>query len=123
MKNLSHLEKIYWPDEKITKKELIEYYAKVAKALLKYTKDRPLVMHRFPNGIKKEGFYQKDVKNVPDFVKTALIAHENRKVRYIIAQNAKTLLYVANLGSIEMHLFHSRLKNLDHPDYMILDLD
>lgn len=120
---LTHLDKIYWPSEKITKKELIDYYAKVAKTLLKYTKDRPLVMHRFPNGIKQEGFYQKDVENVPDFVKTAVIAHANRKVHYIIAQNAKTLLYVANLGSIEMHLFHSRLKNLDYPDYLILDLD
>lgn len=120
---LTHLDKIYWPGEKITKKELIDYYAKVAKTLLKYTKDRPLVMHRFPNGIKQEGFYQKDVENVPDFVKAALIAHEKRKVHYIIAQNAKTILYVANLGSIEMHLFHSRLKSLDKPDYMILDLD
>ncbi len=120
---LSHTEKIYWPREKITKGELLEYYAKVAKTLLRYAKDRPLVMHRFPNGIKGEGFYQKDVGEVPKFVKTVSISHANRKVRYIVAQNTKTLLYVANLGSIEMHLFHSKIKKLERPDYLILDLD
>lgn len=120
---LSHLEKIYWPNEKITKGEMLEYYAKVAKAMLRYLKDRPLAMHRFPNGIRGEAFYQKDVQDVPDFVKTATVTHTNRKVHYIIAQNTKTLLYAANLGSIEMHLFNSTIKHLDQPDYMVLDLD
>lgn len=120
---LTHIEKIYWPKEKITKGDMLKYYAKVAKTLLRYTKDRPLVMHRFPNGIKEEAFYQKDVQDVPSFVKTFQVTHANRKVRYIVGQNTKTLLYVANLGSIEMHLFNSRIKKLDNPDYMILDLD
>ncbi|MBX7066409.1 MAG: non-homologous end-joining DNA ligase [Parachlamydiales bacterium] len=120
---LSNLDKIYWPKEKITKGEMLEYYAKVAKTLLLYTKDRPLVMHRFPNGVKEEGFYQKDVMDVPDFVQTKAIAHANRKVHYILGQNVETLLYAANLGSIEMHLFNSRVKTLEKPDYMVLDLD
>lgn len=120
---LSNLEKIYWPREKITKGEMLEYYAKVAKTLLRYTKDRPLVMHRFPNGIKEEGFYQKDVLDVPDFVERATITHSNRKVHYILGQNVDTLLYAANLGSIEMHLFNSRITKLEKPDYMVLDLD
>jgi bifunctional non-homologous end joining protein LigD len=119
----THIDKVYWPKEKITKGDLLEYYAKVAKTMLPYLKDRPLVMHRFPNGIKEEGFYQKDVKEVPDFVKTTLITHSNRKVRYILAQNTETLLYVANLGSIELHLFNSTVKHLDKPDYLVLDLD
>lgn len=117
----SNLDKLYWPS--ITKGEMLEYYAKVAKTMLFYTKDRPLVMHRFPNGIKEEGFYQKDVVDAPDFVETATIKHTNRNVHYILGQNVETLLYAANLGSIEMHLFHSRIKSLDKPDYMILDLD
>ncbi len=120
---LSNVEKIYWPKEKITKGDLLKYYAKMAKVILPYLKDRPLVMHRFPNGIKGEAFYQKDAPDVPSFVKTALVSHQNRKVHYIIAQNAKTLLYVANLGSIELHQFHSRVKSLDKPDYLVLDLD
>lgn len=120
---LSNLDKIYWPKEKITKGELLEYYSKVAKTILPYLKDRPLVMHRYPNGIEGEAFYQKDVKDVPDFVKTTLISHANRKVNYILAQNAKTLLYVVNLGSIELHLFNSTIKHLNKPDYMVLDLD
>ena len=120
---LSNLEKIYWPKEHIAKGEMLQYYAKVAKILLRYAKDRPLVMHRYPNGIQGQAFYQKDVQDVPPFVKTATIRHANRNVRYIIPQNTQTLLYIANLGSIEMHLFHSRIKTLDKPDYMVLDLD
>ncbi|MBU6384167.1 MAG: non-homologous end-joining DNA ligase [Verrucomicrobia bacterium] len=120
---LTHLDKIYWPQGKITKGEMLKYYAKVAKTLLRYTKDRPLVMHRFPNGIQEPGFYQKDVLDVPSFVKRATISHANRKVHYILGQNVNTLLYVANLGSIEMHLFNSRVKKLESPDYMVLDLD
>lgn len=120
---LSNIDKVYWPGEKITKGRMLEYYAKMAKTLLRYTKDRPLVMHRFPDGVKGEGFYQKDVREVPDFVKTVPILHANRKVHYIVAQNTQTILYVANLGSIEMHLFHSKIKRLKRPDYLILDLD
>ena len=70
---LSNIDKIYWPKEKITKGEMLQYYAKVVKRLLHYTKDRPLVMHRFPNGITKQAFYQKDVKDVPNFVDTMLV--------------------------------------------------
>ncbi len=119
----THPDKIYWPKEKIKKGEMLQYYEAVAKTLLRYTKDRPLVMHRFPNGIGAEGFYQKDVREVPEFVKTVSITHANRKVHYILAQNVNTLLYIANLGSIEMHLFNSTIKHLDKPDYLVLDLD
>jgi bifunctional non-homologous end joining protein LigD len=120
---LSNLDKIYWPKEKIAKGDMLKYYAKVAKVMLRYLKNRPVAMHRFPNGIRGEAFYQKDVQDVPPFVHTVLVSHANRKVRYIVPENTKTLLYMANLGSIEMHLFHSRVGKLDRPDYMVLDLD
>ncbi len=120
---LSHLDKIYWPEDRLTKGDLLDYYSQVASVMVFYLKDRPLVMHRFPNGIDGKSFYQKDVKDVPAFVKTATIAHKNRRVCYILAQNAKTLLYVVNLGSIEIHLFSSTIKSLDKPNYLILDLD
>lgn len=123
MIELTHPDKIYWPKDKIKKIDLINYYKKVARALLRYTKDRPLAMKRFPNGIRGGSFFQKDVPNAPSFVKTASISHQTRKVRYILIQNVKTLQYVANLGSIELHLFHSTVKSLDKPDFLLLDLD
>lgn len=120
---ISHPDKIYWPKEKITKGELLKYYAAVAPYILPYLKDRPLAMHRFPNGIQGESFFQKDAKEVPSFVKTVSVAHKERKVNYIVVQNVKSLLYVANLGSIELHLFNSTIKHLENPDYLVLDLD
>jgi bifunctional non-homologous end joining protein LigD len=120
----TNLEKIYWKKEKITKGDLIEYYASVAKFILPYLKNRPLAMHRFPDGIDGEAFFQKEApKDLPDFVETVAIKHENRIVHYIVAQNIDTLLYVANLGSIELHLWNSTVQHLDNPDYMVIDLD
>lgn len=120
---VTHPDKIYWPKEKITKGELLKYYAAIAPYILPYLKDRPLAMHRFPNGIQGESFFQKDAKGVPSFVKTVSVAHKERKVNYIVVQNVKSLLYVVNLGSIELHLFNSTTKHLEKPDYLALDLD
>lgn len=119
----SHVDKIYWPKQKITKGDLLKYYATIAPYILPYLKNRPLVMHRFPDGITGESFYQKDAKEVPSFVKTFPLAHRNRKVNYIVAQNPKSLLYVVNLGSIELHMFNSTIKHIEKPDYLVLDLD
>jgi len=81
-------------------------------------------MNRFPDGIKGVHFYQKDAgKNLPKFVKTTKFKHENRTISYLVAQNKETLLYAANLGSIEMHLFNGSLPHLSKPDYMVFDLD
>lgn len=121
---LSNLDKLYWKKDKITKGDMLEYYAAVAPYMLPYLKDRPLVLHRFPEGIEGESFYQKEAgKNLPSFVKTVSIQHTAKKINYILVQNAKTLLYVANLGSFEFHPFSSTVKHLDKPDYMVLDLD
>jgi bifunctional non-homologous end joining protein LigD len=119
---LSHLDKLYW--DKITKGDMLEYYEKVASVILPYLKNRPLVMNRFPDGIKGVHFYQKDAgKNLPKFVKTTKFKHENRTISYLVAQNKETLLYVANLGSIELHMFNGTLPHLSRPDYMVFDLD
>ncbi len=120
---LSNLDKIYWPKEKITKGDLLKYYEAIAPYILPYLKERPLVMHRFPDGIDGVSFFQKDAKEVPPFVKTFPVSHQNRKVNYILAQNAKTLLYVVNLGSIELHMFNSTTKQIEKPSYLVLDLD
>lgn len=119
---LSHLDKLYW--DKITKGEMLKYYESVAPVMLPYLKNRPLVMNRFPDGIKGVHFYQKDAgKNLPKFVKTTKFKHTNRTISYLIAQNKESLLYAANLGSIEMHVFNGSLPHLSKPDYMVFDLD
>jgi len=119
---LTHLDKLYW--DKITKGDLLRYYESIASVILPYLKNRPLVMHRFPEGINGVHFYQKDAgSNVPKFVKTTKFKHENRTISYLIAQNKESLLYVANLGSIELHVFNGTLPHLDKPDYMVFDLD
>lgn len=121
---LTHVDKIYWAKEKITKGDMIEYYATMARWILPYLKQRPLVLHRFPEGIEGFSFIQKDAgKIAPSFVRTATLAHKEKKVTYIIVENVKSLLYVANLGTIEFHSFLSRVSSLEYPDYMAFDLD
>jgi bifunctional non-homologous end joining protein LigD len=121
---VSNPSKVLWPNEGITKGDLIHYYEEISEYILPYLKNRPLVMHRFPNGIDKEGFYQKEAgTHLPDFVKTFAVQHEDRKINYIVVDNVETLLYVANLGSIEMHPFNATCKHLLQPDYLVFDLD
>lgn len=121
---LTNLNKVWWPKEKYTKGNVLEYYKKIAPYILPYLKNRPLVMHRFPNGIDQEGFFQKDVDHkVPDWIETVEIQHESKKLHYIVVQNLATLLYVINLGSFELHTFHSQIVDEHFPDYLILDLD
>jgi bifunctional non-homologous end joining protein LigD len=122
--SLTHLDKVYWPDEGISKADLLKYYFDTAHYLLPYLKDRPLILKRYPNGIKEKFFYQHDVDKVPDFVRTVLIESEDgRKLDYIIGHDLPTLLYVANLGTISQNPWHSRANDLDHPDWVVFDLD
>lgn len=120
----TNVDKIYWPQDKITKGDLLHYYESISSFILPYLKNRPLVMHRFPDGITGESFYQKEAgEHLPSFIKTFSIRHEERKVSYIVVQNLESLLYVVNLGSIELHPFNASLKHLHNPDYMVFDLD
>lgn len=120
---LTHLEKIYWTKEKITKGAMIEYYQAVAPYLLPHLHNRPLMLHRYPEGIEKGGFYQKNLEKAPDWIKTFTLQHENRKVEYVLVQDLPTLLYVANLGSIELHPMIAQFKTVQKPDFIALDLD
>jgi bifunctional non-homologous end joining protein LigD len=121
--SLTNLDKVYWPDEGYTKGDLIRYYYEVAKYILPYLKDRPLIMKRYPNGIKGPFFHQHDVNEVPEYVRTATLEVEGHTVDYIIGDNLATLLYMANLGAIERHPWHSRVKKLDRPEWFVFDLD
>ncbi|CAN5162558.1 DNA ligase D [soil metagenome] len=118
--------KIYWPGEGYTKGDLIEYYRAVAGWILPYLRDRPLVMTRFPDGIEGKSFYQKDAPEfAPSWLRTVPIWSEEtqREIRYFVCDDVDSLLYVANLGSIPLHVWGSRVGSLELPDWCVIDLD
>jgi bifunctional non-homologous end joining protein LigD len=123
---LSNLDKVYWPDDGITKGDLLAYYWNVAELLLPHLHDRPLTMKRMPDGLAGEPFYEKQVPaHAPDWLPTAAVPAEDetRVVEFVLAQDRASLLYVVNLGCIEMHPLHARAGSLDRPDYAFFDLD
>lgn len=119
----TNLDKVFWPVEGYTKGDLIEYYRQVSPYILPYLIDRPETLKRFPNGINKPSFFQKDLQHPPEWIKTQTIKHEDRNVNYLVIENEESLLYMVNLGCIEAHPFSSRIQSLLYPDYMIFDLD
>jgi bifunctional non-homologous end joining protein LigD len=122
----TNLSKIYWPDDNITKRDLLNYYYQVAPYILPYLKDRPQSMNRHPNGIYGESFYYKDVTGkAPEWIETYLYhsSADNRDRNYLVAKDEASLLYMASLGCIEMNPWHSRVKTEDYPDWCIIDLD
>ena len=122
----TNLDKIFWPKEKITKRELINYYYQVAPFILPYLKDRPQSMNRFPNGIEGKSFYFKNVTDTaPDWADTYLYKSDTDKEdkHYLVGKDEATLLYMANLGCIEMNPWNSTVKKPDYPTYCIIDLD
>lgn len=122
---VTNLEKVYWPGAGYTKYDLIDYYLKISETILPYLIDRPQNLHRHPNGISKPSFYQKDNENLPDWVETVKIHSKSSKkdIDYLLCQNEATLLYMANLGCIEINPWNSRLANLEKPTYTVIDID
>lgn len=122
----TNLEKVYWPGEGFTKGDLITWYETVADTLLPYLEDRPVHMNRFPDGIEGESFYQRKAKDgMPDWIETEWIDSDSagEPLEYMICNDRDTLLYLANLGSIDFHPWLSRRGSLESPDWAILDLD
>jgi len=123
---LTNLDKPYWPDEKITKGDLIYYYTTIHPYILPYLVNRPQNLKRNPDGIRDEGFYQKDAGDeAPSWVKSVSIHAEStgKDVEYIVCNDQATLTYLNNLGCIELNPWNSTVKHLDKPDYMVLDID
>jgi bifunctional non-homologous end joining protein LigD len=123
---LSNYSKIFWPDEKYTKGDMIEYYQKIAPYIIPYLKNRPLSLKRNPNGILEEGFFHKDSGvHAPSWIKQQDVFSEstNKTIHYIMVNDAATLVYVANLGCIEMNPWNSALPKIDNPTYMVIDID
>ena len=123
---LTNLDKVFWPDEGYTKGNLLEYYRAISPWILHYLHDRPLVMTRYPDGIKGKSFFQKDAPGfVPDWLRKERMWSEQgeREIDYFICDDEDSLLYVINLGTIPLHIWSSRVGSLQRPDWCILDLD
>jgi len=123
---LTNLKKVFWPEDGYTKGDLLEYYRAIAPWLLPYLRNRPLVMTRYPDGIGGKSFFQKDAPGfTPKWIRTERMWSEDtqREIDYFICDDAASLLYVINLGSIPLHLWASRTPTLERPDWCVLDLD
>jgi bifunctional non-homologous end joining protein LigD len=122
----NNLNKIYWSKEKITKRDMLNYYYQVAPYILPYLKDRPQSMNRHPNGINGESFYFKDITGTaPDWIETFEYKSDadNRLRKYLVAKDEASLLYMATLGCIELNPWHSKVETEDYPNWCIIDLD
>ena len=118
----SNLDKVFWPREGYTKGDLLQFYEQVAEFLLPYLRERPVHLHRYPNGIEGKSFFQRQAPaGVPDWVE--LVEVDARHDRQLVCNDVRTLLYLINLGSIELHPWLSRRASLEHPDFAVLDLD
>lgn len=124
---LSNLDKVYWPEDKLRKFDLINYYIEMSNFIIPYIKDRPLVLSRYPDGIYGQSFYHKNLEptQTPSFIRTELISGKDRTtgVNYIVGSGVETLIYTANLAAIELHPWSSSISQLDYPDWAIFDLD
>ncbi|HVZ95757.1 MAG TPA: non-homologous end-joining DNA ligase [Chitinophagaceae bacterium] len=122
----THLSKIFFPEDGVTKGDIIDYYISISGYILPYLKDRPESLLRHPNGIHEQGFFQKDAADIiPSFAKSKKIFSESnqKEVDYIVCNNVATLIYLNNLGCIELNPWHSTISNLSKPDYLIIDID
>ncbi|QWV93459.1 DNA ligase D [Geomonas oryzisoli] len=123
---LSNLDKVFWPDQGYTKGDVVNYYRTMAHAMLPHLVDRPESLYRTPNGIAEPGFFQKEAGELPPaWITTREIysKHVDKNIKFFVCQDEATLVYMANLGCIEINPWLSRLQNLDYPDYFVIDLD
>lgn len=122
---VTNLAKVFWPDG-TTKGDLVAYYETIAPVMLPYLRDRPIVLTRYPDGIAGKSFYQKDAPvYVTDFPRTVEVEHDDaqRTIRYFVLDDAASLRYVANLGTIPIHAWSARAATLERPDWMVIDFD
>jgi bifunctional non-homologous end joining protein LigD len=123
---LSHPGKIFWPDEGYSKKDLFDYYREVSGIILPHIIGRPQSLHRHPDGIKGESFFQKDISfKPPSWIQTFLVSDKDKPkdIHYLVCRDIDSLLYMANLGCIEINPWLSRVENINRPDFIVIDLD
>lgn len=121
---LTRPEKVLFPEDGITKGDLIEYYAHIAPHILPHLRDRPLTLERYPDGIKTKRFFQKEVSSYfPKWIRRATVKKVGGTVTHVVCNDTATLVYIANQACITPHIFLSRIDKLDHPDQLVFDLD
>ncbi|MFP5438924.1 MAG: DNA ligase D [Bacteroidia bacterium] len=124
--SITNPDKVFWPKEGYTKGDVIAYYDAMAEYVLRYLKDRPQSLRRNPDGIKNEGFFQKDMGGkAPKWATTRKLksSADGESIEYLICNDRETLMYMANLGCIEINPWSSRIGSINNPDYIIFDLD
>ncbi|MDN3580760.1 DNA ligase D [Mucilaginibacter flavus] len=121
----NHVTKLYWPEDKVTKGDMLNYYYSVGEYMMPYLKDRPMSLNRFPGGIHGKSFYQKNVTDkAPDWAKTFdHITDEGKATKYLVGTDEASLLWMNSLGCIEINPWFSREETPDNPDYCVIDLD
>lgn len=124
---VSHADKVFYPDEGITKGDVVEYYRAVAEVMLPHLRGRPLTLRRFPDGIDGEGWFQKQASgHFPDWIRVESVPQrgaDGSTVHHVICEDTETLVYLANQATIEYHVWSSTVDSLDDPDLMVIDLD
>lgn len=122
---LTHPDKLFFPKEKITKRDVFDYYQTIAPLILPYLENRPQSLFRTPDGVNDKGFFQKDMKDMaPEWAETLEIENsDGETTNYLLCQNIDTLLWMVNLGCIEINPWNSSIPHLDNPDYLVIDLD
>lgn len=119
----TNLNKVFYPKEGYTKRDLLNYYDAVADLLLPHLRDRPLSLKRYPNGIEADYFFQKNAEDFPPWIRVEPIESEGRVIKYVIANDRETLLWLTHLGCIDQNPWMSRIGSLENPDFMLIDLD
>lgn len=121
---ISHPTKVLFPDDGITKSDLVDYYERISDIILPHVRGRLVMMHRFPDGIRGNDFYQKDVPEYfPDWIHTVTVKKEDGELRQLTIENVATLAWLANLGTIVLHVGTSRCDAIPYPDRLVFDLD
>lgn len=121
---ISNKDKVLFPKLKIKKLDLVNYYEKISPVMIPHLRDRPIVMHRFPDGIKLSGFYQKNVSDYfPKWIKTLQLKKKGGQIEHVLCQNKATLVYLANQACITPHIWLSKKDKINNPDKLIFDLD
>jgi bifunctional non-homologous end joining protein LigD len=121
---ITNPDKILFPDDGVTKQELVEYYQRIARWMLPHVRGRPVAMERYPDGIDKPGFFQKDAASYfPSWITTVMVKKKGGVVRHVVCDKASTLVYLANQACVTPHVWLSRVDKLAYPDLMAFDLD